>query len=142
MWATIGGGFVGGFLTIRYGVIRTLFAGALLSAATNLLFAYMAAGAPNERLLLMVIVADNASAGLAAAAFVAYLSSLTSVAFTAMQYAIFSSIMTLFPKILAGYSGGVVDSLGYEIFFIGTAVVGIPVLFLIVWVNRLTPGRR
>ncbi len=142
LWATIGGGFIGGLVSVRYGVIRTLFAGALLSAATNLLFAYMAARAPSERLLLMVIVADNASAGLAAAAFVAYLSGLTSIAFTAMQYAIFSSIMTLFPKILAGYSGGVVDSLGYETFFIGTAVVGIPVLFLIVWVNRLTIGRR
>jgi PAT family beta-lactamase induction signal transducer AmpG len=68
---------------------------------------------------------------------VAYLSSLTSVSFTAMQYAIFSSIMTLFPKIIAGYSGGIVDSIGYEAFFIGTAVVGIPVLFLVLWAGRL-----
>jgi PAT family beta-lactamase induction signal transducer AmpG len=138
LWATISGGFLGGILSVRYGVLKTLFLGALLSAATNVLFAYVAGQGPNELLLLMVILADNGSAGIAAAAFVAYLSSLTSVSFTAMQYAIFSSIMTLFPKIMAGYSGGLVDSWGYAVFFIGTAVVGIPVLFLIVWAGRLT----
>jgi PAT family beta-lactamase induction signal transducer AmpG len=141
LWATIGGGLIGGILSVRYGVLRTLFLGALLSAATNVLFAYLARQGPDELLLLMVIVADNGSAGLAAAAFVAYLSSLTSISFTAMQYAIFSSIMTLFPKILAGYSGSIVDSMGYELFFVGTALVGIPVLFLIIWVGRFsTPG--
>jgi PAT family beta-lactamase induction signal transducer AmpG len=136
--ATIGGGFIGGILSVRYGVIRTLFLGALLSAATNVLFAYVSRQGPDEMLLLMVIIADNASAGIAAAAFVAYLSSLTSVSFTAMQYAIFSSIMTLFPKILAGYSGGIVDSVGYEVFFIGTAIVGVPVLILVIWAGRLS----
>jgi PAT family beta-lactamase induction signal transducer AmpG len=135
--ATIAGGFVGGVLSVRYGIIRILFVGALLSAATNFLFAYVAGQPPDELLLLMVIVADNVSAGLAAAAFVAYLSSLTSVSFTAMQYALFSSIMTLFPKILAGYSGGVVDSIGYEWFFIGTALIGIPVLFLVIWAGKV-----
>jgi len=138
LWATIGGGFIGGILSIRYGVMRILFLGAILAAATNVLFAYLAGQGPDEILLLTVIVADNGSAGLAAAAFVAYLSSLTSVSFTAMQYAIFSSIMTLFPKILAGYSGSIVDSVGYESFFIGTAVIGIPVLFLILWAGRFT----
>ena len=137
LWATLGGGFVGGVLAIRYGIIRILFVGALLAAATNLLFAYVAGKGPDEVLLLMVIVADNGSAGIAAAAFVAYLSSLTSVSFTAIQYAIFSSIMTLFPKILAGYSGSMVDSMGYPMFFIGTAIIGIPVLLLILWTHRL-----
>jgi PAT family beta-lactamase induction signal transducer AmpG len=142
LWATVGGGFVGGVLSIRYGVIRILFVGAFLSAATNLLFAYVAGKGPDEMLLLMVIIADNGSAGIAAAAFVAYLSSLTSVSFTAIQYAIFSSIMTLFPKILAGYSGSMVDSIGYPMFFIGTAIIGIPVLFLILWIHRLQTKAR
>jgi PAT family beta-lactamase induction signal transducer AmpG len=141
LWATLGGGFVGGVLSIRYGVIRILFVGAFLAAATNLLFAYVAGKGPDELLLLMVIVADNGSAGIAAAAFVAYLSSLTSVSFTAIQYAIFSSIMTLFPKILAGYSGSMVDNMGYPMFFIGTAIIGIPVLFLILWTHRLMTTR-
>jgi PAT family beta-lactamase induction signal transducer AmpG len=136
--ATIGGGLLGGILSVRYGVNRTMFLGALLAAATNLLFAYLATQAPEAMLLLWVIVADNASAGLATAAFVAYLSSLTSISFTAMQYAIFSSVMTLVPKILAGYSGTVVDSAGYVVFFVGTAILGIPVLFLVIWAGRLS----
>jgi len=141
LWATIGGGFLGGVLSVRYGVTRILFLGAVLSAATNVLFAWVARQGPDEWLLLMVIVADNVSAGLAAAAFVAYLSGLTSISFTAVQYAIFSSIMTLFPKIMAGYSGGVVDSIGYETFFIATAIVGLPVALLVLWVGRLDPRR-
>ncbi len=137
LWATLGGGFLGGILSVRYGVGRILLLGAFLAAATNLLFAYVAGQTPSEFLLLWVIVADNGSAGIAAAAFVAYLSSLTSVSFTAMQYALFSSIMTLFPKILAGYSGSMVNNVGYAWFFIGTAIIGIPVLFLIIWTQRL-----
>jgi PAT family beta-lactamase induction signal transducer AmpG len=82
-------------------------------------------------MLSIVIAADNISAGLAVAAFIAFLSSLTSISFTAMQYAIFSSMMTLFPKLLGGYSGGIVDSWGYDNFFILTTLMGVPVLFLV-----------
>jgi PAT family beta-lactamase induction signal transducer AmpG len=135
---TITGSFLGGLLSIRYGVIRILFLGALLSALTNVLFAFMAHTGPDTILFVAVIIADNLSAGLATAAFIAYLSGLTDISFTAMQYAIFSSIMTLFPKILAGYSGTVVDSVGYSAFFIGTAVIGIPVLYLVVLAGRIT----
>ncbi len=81
--------------------------------------------------LYLVISVDNLSAGLASAAFVAFLSSLTNIQFTAMQYAIFSSLMTLFPKVLGGYSGAIVDSIGYSSFFIMTAFPGLPVLFLV-----------
>ena len=84
-------------------------------------------------MLYLVISADNLSAGLASAAFVAFLSSLTDVSFTAVQYAIFTSLMTLLPKILGGYSGTMVDSLGYPDFFLITALMGVPVLF-IVWI--------
>jgi PAT family beta-lactamase induction signal transducer AmpG len=89
-----------------------------------------------------VIFADNLSGGLALAAFIAYLSGLTDISFTAMQYAIFSSIMTLLPKILAGFSGTVVDSVGYSAFFIGTAILGIPVLYLVVLAGRITMLRK
>ncbi len=79
-------------------------------------------------MLYLVISVDNLSAGLASATF---LSSLTNIQFTAIQYAIFSSLMTLFPKILGGYSGTIVDSIGYSSFFIMTALLGLPVLFLV-----------
>ncbi len=125
------GGFTGGLLALRYGVLRMLFVGALLSAATNLLFVWLAGQGGNVGGLYLVVAIDNLSAGLATAAFVAFLSSLTNIAFTAMQYAIFSSLMTLLPKILGGYTGSIVDGIGYEWFFIFTTVLGVPVLVLI-----------
>lgn len=132
---TLLGGFLGGMLTARYGVLKILFSGALLSAATNLLFMLLAVAGADISLLTVVIAADNLSAGLATTAFVAFLSSLTSVSFTAVQYAIFSSVMSLFPKLLGGYSGTMVTSVGYETFFLITAGMGVPVLLLI-WLVR------
>lgn len=125
------GGFLGGLLALRLGILPALFLGGLLSSLTNLLFMLLANGAPNIEMLYVVIAADNLSAGIATAAFVAFLSSLVNISFTAMQYAIFSSTMTLFPKILAGYSGSMVTSLGYPSFFIVTFVLGLPVLIII-----------
>jgi len=87
-------------------------------------------------MLYVVISADNLSAGIATAAFVAFLSSLTSISFTAVQYAIFSSLMTLFPKILGGYSGSIVEGIGYPAFFLLTTLLGIPALILVVLAGR------
>jgi PAT family beta-lactamase induction signal transducer AmpG len=133
---TIVGGLIGGLLSMRFGVMRILFLGALLSAATNLLFMILATVGYNISWLYIVISADNLSAGIASAAFVAFLSSLTNVSFTATQYAIFSSLMTLLPKLLGGYSGTMVDAIGYSNFFLLTAVMGIPVLLLIIVAAR------
>ena len=130
---TIVGGFLGGLLSVRFGVIKILLLGAVLSAATNLLFVLLASTGNDMTLLYLVISADNLSAGLASAAFVAFLSNLTDISFTAVQYAIFTSLMTLLPKILGGYSGTMVDSMGYPGFFTLTALMGIPVI-LIVWI--------
>ncbi|VAX01471.1 AmpG permease [hydrothermal vent metagenome] len=128
---TIVGGFAGGILSVRFGVIRILLLGAVLSAITNLLFIYLASMGDDIVTLGIVIAADNLSAGLAMAAFVAYLSSLTSLSFTATQYAIFSSLMTLLPKTLSAYSGTIVEQFGYNWFFIGTTLIGLPVIALI-----------
>lgn len=139
--ATIVGGFVGGLVTVRYGVMKTLFLGGFLAAATNVLFAGMTAIGPQVWALMGVITADNLSAGIAMAAFVAYLSSLTSKSFTATQYALFSSLMMLVPKLIAGYSGVAVDGVGYVAFFLGTAALGLVPLALIVVVARAGGGR-
>jgi len=133
---TIVGGLIGGLLSMRFGVMRILFLGALLSAATNLLFMILATVGYDVTWLYVVISADNLSAGLASAAFVAFLSSLTNISFTATQYAIFSSLMTLLPKLLGGYSGTMVDAIGYSNFFLVTALIGIPVLLLIMVAAR------
>ncbi len=132
LFMTIAGAFLGGGLSLRYGVMRILLLGAFLSAATNLLFLLLAQSGPETSLLMLVIAADNLSAGLASAAFIAYLSSLTNISFTAFQYALFSSLMTLLPKLLGGYSGAIVDAIGYSRFFLLTALIGLPVM-LLVW---------
>lgn len=132
---TIIGGFAGGMLTVRFGVKKILFGGAVLAAATNILFMLLAVKGPDPWLLKLVIGADNLAAGIASAAFVAFLSSLTSISFTAVQYAVFSSIMSLFPKLIGGYSGTIVTSIGYPSFFMLTALMGVPVLYLI-WLIR------
>lgn len=133
---TIVGGFLGGILALRYGVMRILFLGAVLSALTNLLFMMLAQMGNDITMLYVVISADNLSAGLASAAFIAFLSSLTNISFTAVQYAIFSSLMTLLPKILGGYSGSMVESMGYDNFFLLTALLGVPVLLLILLAGK------
>ncbi|MGH9847711.1 MAG: AmpG family muropeptide MFS transporter, partial [Blastocatellia bacterium] len=90
--------------------------------------------------LALVISADNLSAGLAGSAFIAYLSGLTNTAYTATQYALFSSLFTLPGKILAGGSGWVVEQFGYPFFFLYTSALGIPALLLIVYLMRSLPA--
>jgi len=136
---TLLGGFIGGLMTMRYGVMRILLLGAILSALTNLLFMWLAQTGNDIVLLSAVIAADNLSAGLASAAFIAYLSSLTNISFTAVQYAILSSLMTLFPKLLGGYSGGMVNELGYSNFFLMTTVLGLPVIMLVYYLMKKNP---
>lgn len=135
---TLLGAVVGGVLVNRLGVMRILFAGAVLAAATNLLFALLAKVGASVPLLIGVVAMDNLSGGLASAAFVAYLSALTNVQYSATQYALFSSVMLLLPKLLGGFSGVMVDRMGYEWFFVLTALMGVPVLLLVWLAARYT----
>ncbi len=137
---TLAGAFVGGVLAMRLGVMRVLMLGAVLSAASNLLFAWLGTRGHDVTSLVLVISADNLSSGIASAAFIAYLSSLTNVNYSATQYAIFSSMMLLAPKFLAGFSGGYVDAYGYQNFFAATAMLGVPVL-LLVWLASRVESR-
>ena len=110
---TLAGAFLGGALALRFGVMRILMLGAVLSAASNLLFAWLATRGHDLTGLIFVISADNLSAGIASAAFIAYLSGLTNIEYSATQYALFSSVMLLLPKFVAGFSGAFVDAHGY-----------------------------
>ena len=139
VFATILGGLVGGFFALRFGTMKALFLGALIAASSNLLFAWLAVSEANVSFLIAVITADNISSGFAGAAFVVYLSGLTSIKFTATQYALFSSLMLFIPKFIAGYSGSWVDVIGYANFFCVTALLGLPVLLLIIWLAKVAP---
>ncbi|WP_077002076.1 MFS transporter [Variovorax sp. KK3] len=139
---TLVGAFVGGVLSMRLGVMRVLMLGAVLSAASNLLFAALATRGHDLTALVLVVSADNLAGGIASAAFIAYLSSLTNVSYSATQYALFSSLMLLLPKFIAGYSGAFVDAYGYHAFFVGTAALGVPVLLLVALAAKKAPAQR
>lgn len=137
---TIAGSALCGLLVMRLGIYRPLLLGAVLVASTNLLFAWLAWLGLNETPSLMwlavVISADNLSGGIAGTAFIAYLSSLTNRHYTATQYALFSSLMTLPGKFISGFSGVVVDHYGYIEFFVIAAALGIPAIALVLYLSR------
>ena len=134
---TLAGAFIGGVLSMRFGVMRILMLGAVLSAASNLLFAWLAGHGHDVTALIAVVSADNLASGIASAAFIAYLSALTNVRYSATQYALFSSMMLLAPKFIAGFSGDYVNAYGYTQFFISTALLGLPVLVLVALASRI-----
>lgn len=134
---TLTGGLIGGVLVVKFGILRIMLIGAVLSSLTNLLFMVMAGMDKSVWFLALMISADNLSAGLAMTAFVGFLSLLVNRRFTAVQYAMFSSVMTLFPKILGGYSGGMVESLGFGGFFLMTAIIGLPVILMLLYAMKV-----
>ena len=148
---TLAGTFIGGVLAVRLGVMRVLMLGTTLSAGTHLLFAWLSTFIQVQGdwwpvtvaghafmlhkmvALTLVIIADNLASGITSAAFIAFLSGLTSVSYSATQYALFSSLMLLLPKYVAGYGGAFVDHFGYTTFFLCASLLVVPVLAL-VWV--------
>jgi len=141
---TLAGSFLGGLFVVRYGIFRPLLAGAIMVALTNLLFVQLAMVGSDLVWLAVAISGDNLSGGFANAAFVAYLSSMTNRAYTATQYALFSSLMTLPGKFLSGFSGVIVDASNYEVFFSYAAVMGTPAILLswLLWRHSLTQSRQ
>ena len=139
---SIAGGLLGGVMAQRFAVMKMMMFGAVLASLTNLLFVLLANSGHGLPLLYAVVGFDNLAAGLASTVFVAFLSALTNIRFTAVQYALFSSLMTLLPKTLGGYSGTIVEKVGYGYFFTFTAAIGLPVLLLI-WLaqKRLAVGQ-
>src|SRR5512138_1981802 len=131
--ATLAGALAGGILVARIGLLKSLLIGAIMVAATNLVFALLAVTGPDILMLTAAITADNVSAGLAGSVFIAYLSSLTNTAYTATQYALFSSLFTLPGKIVAGGSGYIVESVGYVNFFYYASALGIPAILLVLY---------
>lgn len=172
---TLGGAAVGGMLVVRFGIMRPLWAAAILTALANLVFAWLAtlgqAATPPAFIaanahtlasysplaslisgtnvplltptdpgmipLALTVSAENLAGGLAGSAFIAYLSSLTNTAYTATQYALFSSLMTLPGKFLGGFSGWMVDHYGYFWFFLATSLAGLPAILLVTALQRL-----
>lgn len=136
------GAFLGGWSALRYGLAKTLIVGAVLTILTNMAFAWLASvTSPKAIYLFVTIGADNLAAGYAGSVFIAFMSTLTNRKFTASQYALFSSLYAFSGKFLAGFSGLLADAIEYQMFFVVTALFGIPALIgvLIGWRVNLIP---
>ncbi|EEP69496.1 AmpG family muropeptide MFS transporter [Kingella oralis] len=131
------GGIAGGVLAQRFRLMNMMMLGAVAAAATNLLFVWLAMRGHDVPLMYTAVGLDNFAAGLAGTVFVAFLSALTNIRFTAVQYALFSSLMTLLPKTIGGYSGAIVKQIDYTGFFLFTAALGVPIVLLVWWADRV-----
>lgn len=130
------GGFLGGMLAQRMRIMQVMMLGAILASSTNLLFILLTYHQGSVEYMYFAVIVDNLASGFASMVFIAFLSALTSIKFTAVQYAIFSSIMTLIPKVIGGYSGSIVEATSWPFFFTFTFVIGIPILVLIYLVDK------
>jgi PAT family beta-lactamase induction signal transducer AmpG len=137
----LAGGFVGGVLTIRVGLARMMWAAALVSSASILLYAWLATRGADIGVLILAISVDNFSEGIAGTVFIAFLSALANREFSATQYALLSSATTLASKFVAGFSGVAVEALGYPVFFCLCAASGSLPLVLVWATQRWVPGQ-
>jgi PAT family beta-lactamase induction signal transducer AmpG len=136
VFVTLFGAAIGGVAVARYSLAGPLIAGAVMLAVTNLFFAAMALFGPDLWFLVVTISADNLAAGFTGTVFIAYLSGLTNTAYTATQYALFSSLMTLPGKLISGFSGFIVESIDWFSFFVYASAMGVPAIFLAIIVTR------
>ncbi|TDJ42319.1 MAG: MFS transporter [Gammaproteobacteria bacterium] len=136
LFAVLAGAALGGVAVLRYGLGGPLVFGAIILAVTNLSFVGLAIVGANIPFLVLTICADNLAQGFTGTVFIAYLSSLTNVSYTATQYALFTSLMVLPGKILSGFSGVVVDAVGWINFFLYASLMGIPAIMLALMVSK------
>jgi MFS transporter, PAT family, beta-lactamase induction signal transducer AmpG len=144
--ATLAGIAAGGFSAVRFGYFRTLIFGVIIQNLTIASFAILSYTGPQLRVFGAVMAADNFGYGYAGVALITYMSSLTSLGYTATQYALLSSTYSYLGKFTKGFSGVMVEWLasgrtlleGYALFFIGASLLGIPALILCIVLARIT----
>ncbi len=144
--SSIAGVALGGLSAVRFGAVNTLLIGAAVGPASNLVFSALAVMGPSSETFAVAMAIDNIATGFAGVALVGYMSSLTTLGYTATQYALLSSFYALLGKFLKGFSGTVVESLNigrslmeaYALFFLGTALVGLPALILCIFLAKKT----
>ena len=142
IWVTLGGALLAGVAAVRFGLYPVLLAGAILGAGSNLAFAWLASQTgPGLPELIGAITLENLSGGWAGTALIAYMSSLTNRAFSATQYALFSSFYALPGKLFGGFSGMMVDGFGFVGFYLVTAAIGIPAVAMVVIAMRWSAAR-
>lgn len=135
IWIGIAGAFLGGIAVVRWGVERALLMGIILGACSNLLYLWLIGANGDVAKLTLVISGENLAGGMLGTTAVAYLSALVNQRYTATQYALFSSLITLPGKVLGFFSGGIVQAVGYAPYFWITALAIVPALILYYWLR-------
>lgn len=135
VWIGIAGAFMGGAAVVRYGIERTLLAGIVVGGASNLLYLLLALKPGDLTLFTLVISGENFAGGFLGTAAVAWLSALVNRRYTATQYALFSSLVTLPGKVIGGLSGFMVTAMGYSGFFVFSTLAVLPALLLFFWLR-------
>jgi len=134
--ATIIGSLIGGVIVNRIGILKSLFVCGILQMLSNLMFAALAVAGTDLRMLTLTIAVENLSGGMGTAAFVAYLSSLCNIAYTATQYALLTSFMAFGRTLLSSSGGWLADHMAWVSFFIVTTAAALPGLLVLVWITR------
>jgi PAT family beta-lactamase induction signal transducer AmpG len=140
--ATLAGVAIGGVVVARRGILQALLLGGVLQMLSNLMYVAQVLAGHSNAMLAVSIFTENLTNGMGSAAFVAYLSSLCSLAFTATQYALFSSLAALPTRLLSAPSGWLVDQLDWIPFFVLTTVAALPGILMLFWLikrERLMP---
>ncbi|MFP5383698.1 MAG: AmpG family muropeptide MFS transporter [Gammaproteobacteria bacterium] len=135
VWIGIAGAFLGGGAVVRFGIRRTLLFAVIVGAASNLLYLLLTVFPGDLTVFTLVIAGENLSGGFLGTAAVAWLSALVNRRYTATQYALFSSLVTLPGKLIGGFSGYMVTAMSYSGFFIFTTLSILPALALWLWLR-------
>ena len=137
--ATVVGVFIGSLMVFRLGIMKALMVAGILQMLSNLMFVAQAVVGHDFAFLFATIGIENLSGGMGSAAFVAYLSSLCDIKYTATHYALLSSLMAVPRTILAASGGYVAETLGWVPFFLLTTVAALPGLLILWWLMRREP---
>ncbi len=140
--AIIAGGFLGGVVLARFGIMRGLMICGILMAVSNLVFVAQAWAGNDRTMLAATISIENVTTGMGTTAFVAYLSRLCNVAYTATQYALLTSLMALSRTVMSSGAGWLADRVDWPLFFILTTLAAVPGLVLLFWMMRRYPPER
>ena len=134
-FATVAGALIGGVVTARFGFRGSLVLCGVLQSAGNLFYVLQAVGGHRLGYLALCVTAENVTGAMAGTAFIGYLSSLCSPAFTATQYALLSSLASVGRTMVASSGGVLSEKLGWVRFFLLTTVVTLPALVLLIWIG-------
>jgi len=129
--ATIFGSYVGGMIMMRYGSLRGLLICGTAQMVTNLGYIWLNHAHKNIKVFLITNICENFTGGMGAGALSGYISMLCSIKFAANQFALLSSCSAFMNSFLTSFTGKLVEIMGWDTFFVFTAMISIPALVLI-----------